>query len=254
MQHKNTYTQTTAQYLYTTSIFFFSYFTIRTKKEQAINFVPEIFYFYDTFYYNKHIIALYKLKFIIKNVLSKLIIMIKLTKCELKIIAGNRGIKNYQNVSEEQLINAILKYDRISKNLSQNGPENIVKMQNLSLNELEQIEKMQNLLKNKLKQIAKTRHIKTSNNTSREELLTALLKSNQSREELRRSEDNNVEIGETQMLFNKLRNNFSKEEIKNIRKKIRFIEIIDEKLKELEQKDSLTKQEKQEKKRYTKKF
>ena len=56
------------------------------------------------------------------------------------------------------------------------------------------------------------------------------------------------------MLFNKLRNNFSKEEIKNIRKKIRFREIIDEKLKELEQKDSLTKQEKQEKKRYTKKF
>ena len=56
------------------------------------------------------------------------------------------------------------------------------------------------------------------------------------------------------MLFNKLRNNFSKEEIKNIRKKIRFIEIIDEKLKELEQKDSLTKQEKQEKKRYTKKL
>ena len=88
----------------------------------------------------------------------------------------------------------------------------------------------------------------------REELLLTLLKSNQSREELRRSEDNNVEIGETKKLFNKFRNNFSKEEIKNIRKKFRFREIIDDKLKGLEQKDSLTKQEKQEKKLYTKKL
>ena len=33
--------------------FCFSFFTIKTKKEQAINFIPEIFYSYDTFYYNK---------------------------------------------------------------------------------------------------------------------------------------------------------------------------------------------------------
>ena len=88
----------------------------------------------------------------------------------------------------------------------------------------------------------------------REELLLTLLKSNQSREELRRSEDNNVEIGETKKLFNKFRNNFSKEEIKNIRKKICFREIVDDKLKGIEQKDSLTKQEKQEKNLYTKKL
>ena len=137
--------------------------------------------------------------------------MINLTKYELKIITGNRAIKNYENMSEEQLLDAILKYDCISKNLSQNGPENITRMQNLSLNELEQIEKMQNLLKNKLKQIVKTRHIKTNNNTFREELLIAPLKSNQTHAELRRSEDNNVEIGETKKLLANLEITFQKQ-------------------------------------------
>ena len=155
---------------------------------------------------------------------------------------------------EEKLLDAILKNDRIAKNLSQNGLENIARMQNLLLNDLEQIERMNNLSLNRLKQIAKTRRIKTNKNTSKKYLLIAFLKSNQSHTDLRKCEDNNVEIGETKKLFNKFRNNFSKEEIKKIRIKFRFKESIDEYLKELEQKDSLAKQEKQEKKRYTKKY
>ena len=63
-------------------------------------------------------------------------------------------------MSEEKLLDGILKYDRITENLSQNGLERIARMQNLSMNELEQIERMNNLPKNKLKQIVKTRHIK----------------------------------------------------------------------------------------------
>ena len=43
---------------------------------------------------------------------------------------------------------------------------------------------MNNLPKNKLKQIAETRHIKTNKNTSKEELLISLLKSNLSHTEL----------------------------------------------------------------------
>ena len=109
--------------------------------------------------------------------------MINLTKYELKLIRGNRVIKNYQNMSEEKLLDAILKYYRITKNLLQDGLEKIARIQNLSLNELEQIEKMNNLLLNKLKQIAKT-SIKTNKNTSKEDLLIALLKSNQSHTEL----------------------------------------------------------------------
>ena len=72
-------------------------------------------------------------------------------------------------MSEEKLLDAILKNDRITKNLLENGMENIVKMQNLSLNDLEQIERMNNLSLNKLKKIVKTRHIKTNWNTSKED-------------------------------------------------------------------------------------
>ena len=113
---------------------------------------------------------------------------------------------------------------------------------------------MNNLLLNKLKQIVKTRHIKTNKNTSKEDLLIAFLKSNQSHAELWKSKDNNTKIRVTKKLFNELRNDFSKEEIKKIRWKFCFKESIDEYLKELEQKDNLTKQEKQEKKHYTKKL
>ena len=70
-------------------------------------------------------------------------------------------------------------------------------MQNFSLNELEQISKMNNFLENKLKQIAKIRCIKNYQDMSKEDLLIALLKCNQSHTELRKSKDNNTEIGET---------------------------------------------------------
>ena len=103
--------------------------------------------------------------------------MINLTKYELKLIGGNRGIKNYQNMSKEELLNAIVKSEPIIKNLK-NGIEWIARMQNLSLNEHEQINRMNNLSKNKLEPIAKNRRIETNNNTSKKDLLIALLKSN----------------------------------------------------------------------------
>ena len=176
--------------------------------------------------------------------------MINLTKYELKLIEGNRGIKNYQNMSRDELLSAIAESERIIKDLSQNGLKKIARMENLSQNELKQITRMQD----ELKQIVKTRRIKSYKDMSREDLLIALLKSNQSHAELRKSEENNAKIKETKKIFNELRNNFSKEEIKKIRRKCYFKESIDEHLKELEQKDSLTEQEKREKKRYTKKL
>ena len=81
--------------------------------------------------------------------------MVNLTKHELRLIAGKRGIKNYQNMSREMLLSTLDESERIFKDLSQNGLERIVKMQNLSQNELMQITKMQNLSKNELEQIAK---------------------------------------------------------------------------------------------------
>ena len=128
-------------------------------------------------------------------------------------------------------------------------------MQNLSLNELEQIERINNLSLNELKEIVKTRHIKNYKDMSKEDLLIALLKSNKNHAELRsRSEDNDEEIRETKKIFNELRYNFSKKEIKKTRKNFSDKEIIDEYLEELEEKDSLTEQEKRRKKGYTKKL
>ena len=110
---------------------------------------------------------------------------------------------------------------------------------------------MSNFSQNDLEQIAKMRRIKNYKNMSKEELLIALLKSGQSIDELRKSKDNNAGIEETKKIFNELRNRFSNEKAKRIRRKFHFREVIDEYLKELEKKNSLTRQEKQEKKHYT---
>ena len=45
---------------------------------------------------------------------------------------------------------------------------------------------------------------------SKEDLIIALLKSNKSHTELRKSKDNNPELEENKKLFSELRNNFSK--------------------------------------------
>ena len=142
--------------------------------------------------------------------MSKNLIMINLTKYKLKLIAGNKVIKNYQNMSKEKLLNAIVKSERITEDLSQNGLEPIARMQNLSQNELEQITRMQNLSQNKLEQIAKARRIRNYKDMSKENLLIALLKLNQSHAELKRSEDNNVEIKETKKFLTNLEIIFQK--------------------------------------------
>ena len=132
--------------------------------------------------------------------------MINVTKYELKLIAVNRGIKNYQNMSRKKFLRTLNKSDHNFKNISLNGPERIAKMQNLSQNELEQIPEM--------------RRIKNYENMSREGLLIALLKSKQSHIGLYKSKSNNTEIEETRKIFNEIRNKFSKSVIKEIREKL----------------------------------
>ena len=84
---------------------------------------------------------------------------------------------------------------------------------------LKKIERMNNLSLNELNRIAIARHIKNYKDMSKEDLLIALLKSNPSHTELLKIDDSNTEIGETKKLFNNLRNNFSREEIKKHREK-----------------------------------
>ena len=146
--------------------------------------------------------------------------MINLTKYELELIAGNRGIKNYQNMSRKKLLRTLNKSDCNFKNISLNGLERIAKMQNLSQNELEQIKRMKSLPKNELEQIAEMRRIKNYKNMSNEELLIAFLKSVQNHAGLYKSKSNNAEIEKTRKFFNEIRNKFSKSVIKEIRKEL----------------------------------
>ena len=148
--------------------------------------------------------------------------MINLTKYELKLIAGNRGIKNYQNMAQEKLLSAFVESEHTHKNLSKNGLEKIARIQNLSQNELKQVTKMNNLSQDELEQIARMRHIKNYRNLSREDLLIALLKSKQYIAELRKNKDNNTKKEVTKKIFNELRNNFSKEKTKKIKRKFLF--------------------------------
>ena len=69
----------------------------------------------------------------------KHIIIVKLTIYEVKLIAKNRGIKNYQSMSREKLLSTLDKSECITENLSKNGLERIARMQNLLQNDLEQI-------------------------------------------------------------------------------------------------------------------
>ena len=55
--------------------------------------------------------------------------MVKLTKYKLRLIARNRGIKNYLNMSRKKLLSTLDKSERITENLSKNGLNKIVKIQ-----------------------------------------------------------------------------------------------------------------------------
>ena len=57
--------------------------------------------------------------------------MVNPTKYELKFIAKNGGIKNYQNMSREELLITLDKSEHITENVSKYGLERIAKMQNL---------------------------------------------------------------------------------------------------------------------------
>ena len=117
-------------------------------------------------------------------------------------------------------------------------------MQNLSLNELKKIKSINNLSINVLKQMAMVRHIKNYKDMSREDLLIALIKSNQSHTELLKIDNSNTEIRETKKNFNNLRDNFSREEIKKSWEKFHKKELVYNHLKEIEQKEGLTMKEK----------
>ena len=123
-------------------------------------------------------------------------------------------------MSRKKLLSTLVTSRCNFENISQQGIEQVAKLQNLSQNELEHITRMKNLQQNELEKIAKMRHIKNYKKMSKEGLLIALLKLEQSYAELYKSKSNDTETEETRKIFNEIRNKFSKSVIKKIRKEL----------------------------------
>ena len=60
--------------------------------------------------------------------------MVNLSEYELRLIAQNRGIKNYNNMTKEELLSTLDETERNLNTLSEKGLKGIAKMQNLSYN------------------------------------------------------------------------------------------------------------------------
>ena len=109
--------------------------------------------------------------------------IIEFTRKEYDLIAKNRGIKEPQNISTEELLNAISRYDSKGKvknhckKLLKVKLEKIGKIQNISKNGLSKTEKLQNKSIDELREIGRLRRIKNYDNLIKEDLTFSLLKS-----------------------------------------------------------------------------
>ena len=130
--------------------------------------------------------------------------MVNLTEHELRLVAKNRGIKNYKNMSREKLFSTLDETKR-NINTSEKGSKRIKKVQNLLQNELNQIMKMHDQSRDELKQIAKIRRIKNYKKMSKEELIISLLKSKSSLSELFNNNLDNDKISDSKKMLNRLR-------------------------------------------------
>ena len=134
------------------------------------------------------------------------------TRKEYDIIARSRGIKEPQNMSTEELLNAVSRYDSKCKvktnhkKLLKMKLEKISKIQNISRNDLHKVTKLQDKSLDDLKKIAKLRRIKNYDNLSKEDLIYTLL----------RSESDLVESNYEKYMNNNT-NDQIKSEINNIR-------------------------------------
>ena len=130
--------------------------------------------------------------------------MVNLTEHELRLVAKNKGIKNYKNMSREKLFSTLDETKR-NINTSEKGSKRIKKVQNLLQNELNQIMKMHDQSRDELKQIAKIRRIKNYKKMSKEELIISLLKSKSSLSELFNNNLDNDKISDSKKMLNRLR-------------------------------------------------
>ena len=168
---------------------------------------------------------------------------IELTRKEYNLIAKNRGIQEPQNMSTEELLNTLSRYDSKRKVKSNRRKllkiklEKIAKIQNISKNELNKAEKLQNKSIDESRGIARLRRIKTSDNLTKEDLIISLLKSESSRTERNYMKHfNNITNDDTyddktkgkrndiRMILSRLGNIVTKNDRKEIKKELYEIE------------------------------
>ena len=139
---------------------------------------------------------------------------ITFTRKEYDLIAKSRGIKEPQKMSNEELLDALYRYDikREVKNncrkLNQISLKKIATKQNISRNELRKAEKLQNKSIDELKKVARLRRLKNYDNLTKEDLIFSLIK----------SESNPLECN-----YMKYFNNSTNDEIKSKINDIRLI-------------------------------
>ena len=141
------------------------------------------------------------------------------------------------------LLQNILAQVKKRKRLFEKGLKKIAKMQNLSQNELNQIAEMRSQSRDELEQIAKMR-IKNYDEMSKEELIIYLLKSKQTIAELFNNNLDDGEISDIKRIVNRLRDIL----LQKYRKKIK------KKLYEIENKENLSKAEKEKNDEYLRKL
>ena len=104
----------------------------------------------------------------------------KITRKEYNVIVEQRGIKDPQNISKEELLNTLSRYNskgkvkKVCGKLSKIGLEKIAKIENISKNELTQVRKFLEKSMNELKKVARVRNIKNIEKITKEELIIAL--------------------------------------------------------------------------------
>ena len=162
--------------------------------------------------------------------------MVSITTHKLRLVAKNRGIKNYKNMSRKKLLSTLDELERNFNTLSETGLKQIAKMQNLSQNQLNQITKMHNQSRDELERIVKKRRIKSHDKMSKEGLIIGLLKSQHSIAELFNNNLDNDKISDIKRILNRLRDILPREYRKETKKR----------LYKIENRENLSEQEKEE--------
>ena len=159
--------------------------------------------------------------------------IIEFTRKEYDLIAKNRGIKEPQTMSTEELLDTLSRYDSRRKVKSNRRKllkiklEKIAKKQNISKNELRKAEKLQDKSIDELQEIAKLRGIKNYDNLTKEDLIFSLLKSESNpleRNYMRYFNNSTIDeikgtINDIRLILSRLGNMLTKNDRKKIKKR-----------------------------------